>query len=81
MKLKLSSILIVAAFVLSACESAGTTPPSATVTAEQKPVETKPVVEVQPETDECLACHTDKQRLIDTAKPIVGAEGESKGVG
>ena len=81
MKFKLFSALIVAAFVLSACASADTTPPSVTATTEQKPVETEPVVGVQPETDECLACHTDKQRLTDTAQPVVEAEGESKGVG
>lgn len=81
MKLKLSSTLIAAAFLLTACASAGTIPPSVTATAEERPVETEAVVEVQPETDECLACHTDKQRLIDTAKPVVEAEGESKGVG
>lgn len=78
-KLKISSALIVAAFLLSACGTADN--PSPMVTAEQEVVETEAVVEVQPETDECVACHTDKQRLIDTAMPEVEAEAESKGVG
>lgn len=78
-KIKLSSALIVVAFLLSACASSNDLSPTAT--AEEKPVETETVVEVQPETDECLACHTDKQRLIDAAAPEVEAEAESKGVG
>jgi len=78
-KSKLLSTLIVAFVLLSACAPAET--PSPTATAEEKPVATEAVVEVQPEADECLACHTDKQRLIDTAAPVVEAEGESKGVG
>ena len=38
--------------------------------------------ETQPVTDECLSCHADKDRLIDTAKPVEeAAESESSGVG
>lgn len=77
MKSKLLRTLIVATFVLSACAQATTPSPMEAET----PVETETIVEVQPEADECLACHTDKQRLIDTAKPVEVAESESKGVG
>jgi Na+-transporting methylmalonyl-CoA/oxaloacetate decarboxylase gamma subunit len=78
-KSKILSILILAFFLLSACVPAET--PSPTATAEKKPVGTETVAEVQPEADECVACHTDKERLIETAAPVVEAEGESKGVG
>jgi hypothetical protein len=76
-KSKLLCTLIVTIFVLSACAPAKTPSPTAT----EKPVETEAVADVQPEADECLTCHTDKQRLIDTAAPVVEAEPESKGVG
>lgn len=77
---KLLSTLVVTVFVLSAC---GTQPATLTptLTATEAPIETETVVDVQPEADECLTCHTDKQRLIDTAKPEEVAESESKGVG
>jgi len=78
-KSKLLSALIVGFFLLSACASAES--PSPTSTAEEKPVETESVDDVQPEADECVACHTDKQRLIDTVSPVVEAESESSGVG
>lgn len=79
MKSKLLSILIVFFFLLSACAPAET--PSPTAEVEEKPVETEAVVEVQPEADECIACHTDKQQLVDTAEPVLDAESESSGVG
>jgi hypothetical protein len=41
-----------------------------------------PVGETQPVVNECLNCHSDKDRLIDTAEPVVEtAESESSGVG
>ena len=76
---KLPNTLIIVFFLLSACVPVKTSSPTAQ--AEEQPVATEPAVAVQSETDECLACHTDKQRLIDTARPVVEAEAESKGVG
>jgi hypothetical protein len=74
-----SGILIVLGlFLFSACAAASTEAPSAT----EEAAATEPVAVSAPEAGECLACHTDKQRLIDTAAPIVEAgESESKGVG
>ena len=77
MKSKLLTTLVVTVLFLSACASAETPSPTAT----EKPKETEAVVEVQPEADECLACHTDKQRLIDTASQVEENESESTGVG
>lgn len=79
MNSKLPSILILVVFILSACGTRQTVTPPPTATV--KPVETEAVAEVQPEADECVACHMDQQRLIDTAKAVEAAESESKGVG
>lgn len=76
-KLKNIVFLTFVLFVLSSCTTKSPTPtaavtesPTAEATATAAPV-----------ANECLNCHTEKQRLIDTAKPDVVAEAESKGVG
>lgn len=45
-------------------------------TAEMAEAEAEPK-----QVDECLACHTDKQELIDTADPVVVVAAENSGEG
>jgi hypothetical protein len=59
------------------------------VTAEEALDSPEPTVEVEDEVeevmaaevDQCLACHTDQQALIDTASPVEQTESESSGEG
>lgn len=79
MKTKLTAFLFLCAFLLASCAA----PKGGTPTAPSE--ESSPTAEATAtpsvNSEECVACHTDKQRLIDTAAPVVEAEGESKGVG
>jgi len=70
-------ILISSALFIAACVSAKAESPTPNETS----VETESASTSQPEADECLSCHADKQRLINTAKPVEVTESESKGVG
>lgn len=73
----LFGVIVVMGMLLSGCSTRAEALPAA-----DSPTDTEAVPTPAPEAGECLACHTDKERLIDTAKPEEEAgEGESKGVG
>jgi len=87
----LSLIILVPVLLLAACQGEVVTIPEAEVYAsvdvpaqsETSPIGVAPTPTSQTpaEPNECLNCHVDKQRLIDTAKPEEVVESESSGVG
>ena len=86
----MSILLLAVALALSACGSAAAdtivAPESVQPTAEIHPTQasnpdSEVEVSVDNTTSECVDCHTDKQRLIDTAKPEEEHTSESSGVG
>lgn len=68
-------------FFLAGCNTSTPTPepePMPLPTEEPTLVPTSVPTEV---VDYCVDCHTDKEQLISTAKPVEEAESESSGVG
>jgi hypothetical protein len=77
--------LMLVMLILSACSSESTSQPLSIQYSEELDTESVPTEVIPtsaPDSAECMSCHTDKDRLIDTAAPIEEAgESESKGVG
>jgi len=78
------TMTLVSLFFLSACgapASPASSGETATKPAPLAEVAVTETVATAAGVDECVVCHTDKQTLIETAKPEEIAESESKGVG
>ena len=76
--------LFFALALISACTPKGSESPVPPTAADIQP--TNAVAQVveptaAPQKDNCVDCHTDKNQLIDTAKPEEVVEEESEGAG
>ena len=67
---------------IAGCSSATPAPePTLVLTEEPTSVPEPQPTEIVKTVDYCVDCHTDKEQLVATGKPIVEVEGESSGVG
>ena len=80
-KFRIVVLIVVALFALTACQTQSPTEAATPTNESTAEGDVEVVALAEPAVNECLNCHTDKQRLIDTGKPVVAAESESKGVG
>ena len=78
----LAILIAITALMLAGCSGQGT-PLSPTETIPPATTEPEAMEATEPaqEPDECIQCHTDQQRLIDTAAPEEPAAAESSGEG
>lgn len=79
-------LLVVLMMSVSSCAAPAEVPLTATEEPmeENTPEPTEVVVEtpeVEEVVDYCVDCHTEKEQLIDTAKPIVEVVSENEGAG
>ena len=81
---KLFTLFLTMLFLsLSGCTGATSVPETSTAepTDEAAPAPKLASVVEAVEENHCLDCHGDKQRLIDTAKPVVEVVSENEGAG
>lgn len=76
---KILCILFASSIILTACTRKSTV--MAAVQAEQISAADPTQIATPESANECLNCHVDQQRLIDTAKPEEVAVKESSGTG
>ena len=78
--------LVMLVFIFAGCNAKPAIENSPSEPTIEEPVESSGTTLVLPTAvpevaDECTACHSDKDRLIDTASPVVEVEEESEGAG
>lgn len=77
---RVTSALLLSLFLLTSCTRQTQVKAVETPEPEDTPTAMAPVIDGV-YLNECRNCHTDKQRLIDTAKPVEVVEKESSGAG
>lgn len=81
-KLKRFTTVLLTMFLLVGCSQATPAPVMPTATVPETATTPLPTATLTAEpVDQCVACHADQQRLVETAKVEEVVESESKGTG